>query len=73
MAVRYEHPGFGVVFKLDEHGGEREVRDAKLYDEWYDRARKAVREIAAEPAYREIAADESDYAPLTADRIDEEI
>jgi hypothetical protein len=73
MGVRFEHPGFGVAFRLDEHGGEAETRDAKLYDEWYDRARKAVREIAADPAFAGIAIDESDYEPLTADRVDEEV
>lgn len=73
MGVRFEHPGFGVAFRLDEHGGDTESRDARLYDEWYDRARHAVREIAADPKYAEIALDEVDYAPLTADRVDEEI
>jgi hypothetical protein len=65
MSVRYEHPGFGVAFRLDEHGGDAEIRDAKLYDEWYDKARKAVREIAAEPAYAGMALDEADYEPIT--------
>jgi len=42
----------------------RQVRHERLYDEWHARARKAVREIAAEPAYAEIARDEATYEPI---------
>ena len=73
MGVHFAHPGFGVVFRLDKHGGDAEKRDERLYDEWYDRARVAVRKIAADPAYAGLALDESDYEPLTAARIDEEV
>jgi hypothetical protein len=54
MSWSFSHPDFGLTFRLDEHGGEKEERHRKLYDECVSRMERAIAEIAADPAYSEI-------------------
>jgi len=60
MGWSFRHPDFGLAFRLDEHGGQKEVVHEHLYMDCVRRLDAAIAGIVAEPQYREIFLD---YSP----------
>lgn len=59
MGWSFRHPGFGLVCRLDEHGGDAEERDEALYLELNARITAAIAAIVTEPRYAPIVVEYS--------------
>jgi hypothetical protein len=47
-------PKWAVSFRVDAHGGDKEERGEKLFEECTERISKAIEEIVSDPKYAEI-------------------